>query len=122
MKRICVFAMLCGVGAIAEDKIPAGAKEVQPYVYSYTDARGNNWTIRQTPFGVTKWQASDVPRSTAPPQPNPVTVTDLGDSFRFERKHPFGQNVWTRKKSELNDDEKGLLAIAAPSSASTEKR
>jgi hypothetical protein len=54
-----------------------------------------------------------VPQSTMPAQPNPVTVTDLGDSFRFERRYPFGQNVWTRKKSELNDDEKGLLAIAA---------
>jgi hypothetical protein len=113
MKRIGVFAVLCGAVAVAEDKIPAGAKEVQPYTYSYTDAHGADWTIRQTPFGVTKWQARDVARPAVPPQPNPVTVTDLGDSFRFERKYPFGQNVWTRKKSELNDDEKELLAIAA---------
>lgn len=119
MKKICVFAILFGVGAIAEDRIPAGAKEVQPHVFSYTDAQGNRWNVRETPFGVTKWQDGDVPPSTAPKQPNPVTVTDLGDSFRFERKHPFGANVWTRKKAELNDDEKGLLAIAA---TGTEKK
>ena len=38
----------------------------------------------------------------------PIAVTDLGDSFRFEKKTPFGASTWTRKKSELTDEEKAL--------------
>ncbi len=119
MKNIIVLGVFVGVSAFAADgnapagKIPADAKEVQPYTYSYTDASGNKWMYRQTPFGVTKWRDSDIPKPTMPEQPNPVSATDLGDSVRFERKTPFGQFVWTRKKTEMSSDEKGLIAIAA---------
>ena len=99
--------------AFAENRIPAGAQEVEPYVYTYTDAQGTHWMYRQTPFGVTKWQASDVPRPTMPEQPNPVKACDLGDQIRFERTTPFGHYVWTKKKSELTSDEKLLVSIAA---------
>ena len=113
MKKTCIIAVLFGVGLFAENKIPADAREVEPYTYSYIDAQGNHWMYRQTPFGVTKWQASDVPPPTMKEQPNPVTVTDLGDKIRFERRTPFGQYVWTKKKSEMSTDEKLLLEIAA---------
>ena len=112
MKKICVLAVLFGVCALADDKMTAGEKNAQASHYSYTDAQGTKWNVRQTPFGVTKWKDSDVPPPPAP-QPNPVRVTDLGDSVRFERNHPFGTNVWTRKKSELTEDEKSLIVIAA---------
>ena len=113
MKKMSVFAVLIGMCALAEDKIPAGAKEVEPHVYSFTDEQGTKWNIRQTPFGVTKWRDSDIPAPAMAPQPANVTVTDLGDSYRFVRNHPLGQNVWTKKKSELSEDEKSLLSIAA---------
>jgi hypothetical protein len=113
MKKACVVAMLFGVGLFAENKIPAEAREVTPYLYSYTDGQGNRWMYRQTPFGLMKWQASDVPVPAMKEQPNPVTVTDLGDQIRFERRTPFGQFVWTKKKTELSGDEKLLLEIAA---------
>jgi hypothetical protein len=118
MKNIIVLGVFVGMSAFAADgsatagKIPEGAKEVQPYTYSFTDASGTKWTYRQTPFGLTKWQDSDIPKPAMPEQPNPVSATDLGDRIRFERKTPFGQYVWTRKKTELSGDEKGLLAIA----------
>jgi hypothetical protein len=118
MNGICVFAVLFGVCAFAEDKIPAGAKEAQPQNYSYTDAQGTKWTVRHTPFGVLKLKDSDLAPPAAPSKENPVTVTDLGDSIRFERNYPFGHNVWTTKKSELNEAEKGLLAAAASTSIS----
>jgi hypothetical protein len=108
-----VIAVLFGAGLLAENKIPAGAREVQPYTYSYTDAQGKQWMYRQTPFGVTKWQESDVPAPRMKEQPNPVTVTELGDRVRLERQTPFGRYVWTKKKSEINGDEKLLLEIAA---------
>jgi hypothetical protein len=118
MKNIIVLGVFVGMSAFAADgnaaaeKIPAGAKEVRPYTYSFTDAAGTKWMYRQTPFGLTKWQDSDIPKAAMPEQPNPVSAADLGDRIRFERKTPFGQYVWTKKKTELSGDEKGLLAIA----------
>ena len=118
MKNIIVLGVFLGVSAFAADgnataeKIPAGAKEVQPYTYSFTDAAGTKWMYRQTPFGLMKWQDSDIPKPAMAEQPNPVSASDLGDRIRFERKTPFGQYVWTKKKTELSGDEKGLLAIA----------
>lgn len=113
MRRVFAVVLLTASALFAGEEIPSGAKEVQPHTYSYTDAQGQHWTYRQTPFGMAKWRDSDIPAPTMPAQPNPVTATDLGDQVRFERKTPFGQFVWTRKKSELTADEKGLLAIAA---------
>lgn len=121
MRILCVIAVLLASGLMAADKIPAGAREVEPYTYAYTDAAGHQWMYRQTPFGVTKWQPSDVPPPRATPQSNPVTVTDLGDSFRFERRTPFAQNVWTKKKSELSADEKELLKVAGAGSEAETK-
>jgi len=118
MRRVLAVGLLCAVCGLAGDRIPKGAKEVEPFVYSYTDAQGNKWMYRQTPFGVTKYQASDVPAPKMPEQASPVTVTDLGDTIRFERTTPFGHAVWTSKKSALTADEKILLETAA----TTEKK
>ncbi len=92
--------------------IPAGAVQVEPYLYRYTDSSsGKTWMYRQTPFGVSRWEEGSIPA----PQPSadkgePVVVTDLGDSVRFQRKTPFGFGTWVRKKTELTDEEKALLA------------
>lgn len=90
-------------------RIPDGAKQVEPYLFSYTDPQGKKWLYRQTPFGVVKWE--DKPASNAPVvdnTPAPV-ITDLGDSVRFQYKTPFGEQKLVRKKSELTDDEKALI-------------
>ena len=90
-------------------KIPAGAKEVEPFLFAYTDAEGKKWFYRQTPFGVVRWE--DKPITTPPmaDNTNPVIITDLGDSVRFLWKTPFGDQSWVRKKSELSDDEKTMM-------------
>jgi hypothetical protein len=97
--------------------IPAGAILVEPNLYRYTDSSGKTWNYRRTPFGVSKWEETAAPASQSNPQatpaqseakPEPVAVTDLGDSYRFERKTPFGASTWVRKKSELTDEEKVL--------------
>jgi len=100
--------------------IPAGAKLVEPNLYRYTDSNGKTWNYRQTPFGISKWE--DTPAPAAQPNPQtapqpesknqPVAVTDLGDSYRFERKTPFGTSTWVRKKSELTDEEHVLVGDA----------
>jgi hypothetical protein len=97
--------------------IPAGAKLVEPNLYRYTDSNGKTWNYRQTPFGISKWEetspAGSEPVSQPAPQSkqaksDPVVVTDLGDSYRFDKKTPFGHSSWTRKKSELTDEEKTI--------------
>ncbi len=103
--------------------IPAGATQVEPNLYRYTDSNGKAWNYRQTPFGISRWEATSASSSEetshaapqATPQANqaksdPVKVTDLGDSYRFERKTPFGQSTWVRKKTALTDEEKTLAA------------
>lgn len=88
--------------------IPEGATRVEPYIYRYTDAQGRNWMYRQTPFGFTKWEEKDVPKA-ASDSLEPIVVTDLGDSVRFSHKYPFGEQVWTRKKAELTEEDKAMI-------------
>ncbi len=113
----------------APQTIPAGAVQVEPYLYRFTDSKGKTWMYRQTPFGVSKWEDKPDAAQPAAAVDDPVSATDLGDSVRFERKTPFGANQWTRKKSELTADEQAILArgknhAPAPSSAAkpSEKR
>jgi hypothetical protein len=93
--------------------IPPGATLVEPNLYRYTDSNGKTWNYRQTPFGITKWEVTSAPAHPAPQQnlvkSEPVIVTDLGDSYRFHKKTPFGESNWIRKKSELTDEEKALV-------------
>lgn len=90
--------------------IPEGAKLVEPNLYRFTDSEGKTWMYRQTPFGISRWE--DTPNLAPHPAPAsvPTSVTDLGDSFRFERKTAFGTSQWVRKKTELSDEEKALVA------------
>jgi len=69
---------------------------------------------RQTPFGIAKWDADAPAAPPPPPASAPVTVTDLGDSYRFVKKTPFGGSTWVHKKTELTDDDKTLLKDSAP--------
>ncbi len=119
MKKVALF-LIPFVLLIADDKkktpapaaapkIPAEAKQIEPYLYRYTDPRGKNWLYRETPFGVVKLE--DKPAAPAPATANtePVRITDLGDTVQFRWKTPFGEQKVTRKKSELTDDEKAML-------------
>jgi len=73
-----------------------------------TDAAGVQWFYRQTPFGLTRWAE----KSDAPPAPDidkifpGLKVVEEGDILHFERPSPFGPLKWSRKKSELNEQEK----------------
>lgn len=101
--------------------VPAGATMIEPNLYRYTDSNGKTWNYRKTPFGISKWEETSAPASPSsspadqpqatqpsPSKGDPVLVTDLGDSYRFERKTPFGGSTWVRKKSELTDEERIL--------------
>ncbi|HUJ22657.1 MAG TPA: hypothetical protein VLX58_14090 [Bryobacteraceae bacterium] len=95
--------------------IPAGAVEVEPYTYRYTDTAGKSWLYRKTPFGVTRME--DKPGSTDATQRaqdlktrliDSTTATEHGESVRFERVWPFGKTQWERKKTELNEVERAV--------------
>jgi hypothetical protein len=89
-------------------KLPAGAVEVEPYTYTYTDPKGVKWIYRKTPFGLARFEdkpaaSTDAP---APPLGAGMTATDNGDSVRFERPGPFGVYRWEKKKDDLTGDER----------------
>jgi len=107
----------------ATQSIPAGAKLVESGLYRYTDSSGKTWNYRQTPFGISKWEETSAPApQPAPAAKEPVTVTDLGDSYRFDKKTPFGKSSWTRKKSELTDEEKAYTEQTSVSNKVAEKQ
>jgi hypothetical protein len=99
--------------AAALPAIPQGAEEVGPNLFRYTDPQGKRWMYRNTPFGPSKWEERPGDQQAAPQTPSSagLTMTDLGDSVQFQRLTPFGAQKWTRKKSELTDDEKAALAL-----------
>jgi hypothetical protein len=45
--------------------LPAGATEVEPNLYRYTDAQGKTWMYRRTPFDrrlSSRWRRASMPR------------------------------------------------------------
>ncbi len=131
MTRISILAVLVAAGLVAGDGIkkapprktatqpaasapagpPKGAVEVSAGTYRYVDAQGKVWNYRRTPFGWMKGEEKDMKPSAATPiSAAPQTrVFEDGDSVRFERKTPFGVQRWTRKKSEMTEEEKQIF-------------
>lgn len=92
----------------AELTLPAGATQVEPGTYTFTDAKGKKWIYRKTPFGLSRAEDKPAPASVPPAAgaASVVTATEDGDTVRFEKPGPFGSYRWQKKKSELTDDEK----------------
>jgi len=97
--------------AAASSSVPAGATEIAPQAWRYTDKDGKTWIYRQTPFGLLRAEEQQRKPSTEAPS---VKTTDLGDSVRFEQQTPFGVRTWTKSKTELTTDEKSWFAAANP--------
>ena len=128
--KICTLLMICVAAAIAADKpapkkakpapnkvqevtIPAGAVEVEPYTYRYTDAQGKKWIYRKTPFGISRAEdktaddlkAEDAKKEESARLIDATAAVEDGDTIRFERSGPFGVAKWQRKKTQLNEVE-----------------
>jgi hypothetical protein len=89
--------------------IPASAVQIEPNAYRYTDPKGKKWILFQTPFGIARKEDEGQPlrkklQETQPMQG--VKITEDGDSLKFECEGPFGTYKWSRKKTELTDQEK----------------
>jgi hypothetical protein len=117
--RICFAMFLSAFIALAEDQpapkkerakkdpappaeltLPAGARQVEPGAYTFTDAQGKKWIYRKTPFGLARIEDKPVEASDG------ITAKEDGDLVRFESPGPFGPYRWQKKKSELADYEK----------------
>ena len=123
--RMCFFVSLALVIAHAEDRqapkkttaqkktavpaaltLPAGARQIEPGTYTYTDAQGKKWIYRQTPFGLARAEDKPAERPATPVTGPTTTATEDGDTVRFERPGPFGTYRWQKKKTDLDEDER----------------
>jgi hypothetical protein len=118
--------------------IPAGAVKIDENTYRFAEKSdagkpGKVWLFRRNPFGFSKVEEKDAALNgqVVPPAetPTPVTATDLGDSYRFERKGPFGNSIWTKKKSDLTPEERSIVeksgangSSGAPAKPSTSRQ
>lgn len=94
--------------------LPAGAVQIEKNAWRATDKDGITYIYRRTPFGFSKYEASDVPAE------EPVTgliAIDKGDTVEFQRKTPFGLSKWTKNKAELDENETAALKQAAQSAS-----
>jgi hypothetical protein len=102
--------------------VPEDAEKIGDNTYRKTE-NGRVWVYRRTPFGVTRMEegANAVPAATAAKQESFITAVEEGDVVRFERKAPFGSQKWTRKKAELNDEERTVLEQSRGTSKSAKQ-
>ncbi|MCC7157474.1 MAG: hypothetical protein IT161_23040 [Bryobacterales bacterium] len=91
-------------------ELPAGAEKVRDGVWKAKDKDGKTWFYARTPFGYSR-SAEDPEAASSPAQTEQlVLVTAIdGNTARFERPTPFGGARWTRKLSELTDEEKAAV-------------
>ena len=100
---------------VRPNSVPAGAVEVSPFLYRYSDRDGKRWYYRETPFGVVR-----LADNTEPPEAlnkrdeyrewliRATSAVEDGDAIRFSRSTPFGPTRWVRRKAELNDIEQAV--------------
>lgn len=94
--------------------IPANAVKIDEQTYKVTEKDGKTWVYRRTPFGLSRlaeeqFRKQEEAANIKPSIEANVRVIDMGDAFKFERAHPFGIQVWKKKKSELTADEKSYI-------------
>lgn len=101
--------------------VPKDAQRVDASTWRWVDPQGVAWIYRKTPFGLNHYK-EDQAAQTAAPAKEQVKITDLGASYRFVRQTPFGPQTWEKNKSDLNDNEKRLVAAqrSEPSAAATQ--
>ncbi len=102
--------------------IPTDAVKIDEQHYRVKDAQGVEWIYTKTPFGINKGRADEGAAKPVPSTEEPVKAIVQGDQVRFERKTPFGVNVWTKKVSELTSEDKALIDSSTSSSPSTGRK
>lgn len=132
MTRILVAVTLVAASGLAAEKkapkqkgpapaakltVPADATRIDATTYTHTDASGKKWIYRQTPFGWARREEGSEQPASAPANQVETRVIEDGDSLRFERPGPFGIYKWTKKKSDLTEDEQSLWKLSREKTA-----
>jgi hypothetical protein len=87
--------------------------------YLYTDKQGKKWVYAKTPFGIIKNAYSDAPAAAPAADTGATKAIDQGETVKFERPSPFGTMSYEKKKSDLTDDERRVLAGSSAAGSST---
>ncbi len=91
-----------------ETKIPAGAKQIEPNLFRYTDPQGKVWIYKESPFGLMKHEETAAERAERAAAPvatdDGLKAVEDGETIRFSRETPFGESRWTRKKTDKLED------------------
>ena len=85
-----------------------------------------------TPMGASRWEdKGPAATSVAPGQfpssnrfsddPN-LKAIDEGEAVKFDRTTPFGPQTWTKKKSELTEDERAMLGNSKAAASTPEPK
>ena len=117
MRLFVIWMLLAGLTLAADNKeakeapkgpltVPKEAVKVDNLTWRYKDAGGKTWIYRRTPFGLVRFAEQEQTGEPADDESRLWKAFDQGDSVRFEKQTPFGVSTWTRKKSELTDDER----------------
>jgi hypothetical protein len=95
--------------------------------YHYKDKNGKKWVYMMTPMGPSRWAdkgPAEPPEHTSSNRfsadPN-LKAIDQGDTVKFVRSTPFGNQSWTKKKSELTDDERSMVTGSSAQEKSGDK-
>ena len=87
--------------------LPSGAVKAEDGTWRYKDASGKVWIYEKSPFGYSKRsEPAEKPTSEEPTKPPYRVVEVKGDLITFETSNPFGKARWTRKRDEMNKNEK----------------
>ncbi len=100
--------------AAAKPEIPAGATQTGPNSWRFTDDKGETWTYRKTPFGMTR--IAETPSKPEAELPPGLKAVQVGDEIQFERPGPFGPTRWSRKLDQLTDVERKVWERERPKS------
>ena len=92
---------------------PQDAEKLDENTYRSKDSSGKVWIFQKTPFGWTRSQeGATVARTAVLEDPaNSLRVSSVqGETIQFEKPTPFGVSRWSRKKSELTQEESEALS------------
>ena len=102
--------------------IPPNAVKLDEQHYRAKDANGVEWIYTKTPFGINKGRADEAVSQPSVKADPALKVSVDGDEARFERRTPFGVNVWTKKLLDLTPEEKKLVASVEGASSTTSSK
>jgi hypothetical protein len=117
----------------AQVTIPKGAVlDPKDGTYHYKDKNGRKWVYMMTPMGASRWEdkgdsgkaasSGQFPSSNRFSDDRNLKAIDQGETVKFVRTTPFGPQTWTKKKSELTEDERAMLSDSGPAGSTPEAK